>query len=129
MKPNGITTAEIVEALEAARHLPNYCDTMLALKDYEKIYKGSEFYKKTRMPLKQLYFQYSINATLTLRSLLNNLNELLAGIDADNFIAMMDEVNAKTAAAIEKEKLDIANNDFLNILMGLANNNNNNNKS
>lgn len=111
---------ELIQFLDSVHDMPNYCDRIVALKNFEKQYKKTEFYRQTHMSLQQLYMQYTLEQTLTLRIITKNINEMFNNIDADQFIAMMDEVNTKTADFIDKQKTELMNNDFMNILMGFA---------
>lgn len=119
MKTNNLSNEDIIEYLEEARKSSNYCDTILALKKYNTLYKKSAFYKQTHMPLDRLYLQYSINATLTLKALLQNVNSFITNLDTTQLEQLLDEMNEKTQAEIERNKKEIAESDILNILLGL----------
>lgn len=97
---NKLTNIEIINRLIEIRQIPNICDRQIALKQFQKQYKKSAFYRTTHKKLNMLYYEVSIENLLSLTSLLKSAQDFINGLDLQHFTELMDQVNDQTAATI-----------------------------
>lgn len=84
----------------------NPFDIMMMLRGFDKEYKTSEFYKTTKMSLKEVVEYYRILKPFNILSLKQDIQELLDGLNLDNVNEVMD----KMAATFAQENLEIQQN-------------------
>ena len=84
-----------------------FLDKIEYLADQDKEYKKSEFYKKTRIPLFELYQNFDKYKSKGL-DLAKEFNDFVEGIDLDNVIELIKEFIEK----LEKDEkiVDVLNN-------------------
>lgn len=97
---------ELYLKLNEIMQIENTFDAILALKEFEKSYKNSEFFKQTKMSVKEVVEYYKTLNPINILSLKNDLQKLVNEIDFDNFMGMFD----KMADVFAKENQDIQDN-------------------
>lgn len=89
---------EITAKLEEISTIPDFCDMVDALMVFNKDYKKTAFFKKTKMPLAKLFESYKLNKTLTLKGIFSNLQARINELDLSNITAIFDQISAQTQA-------------------------------
>lgn len=84
----------------------NPFDTIIKLKEFDKDYKGSDFYKITKMSLREAIEYYRVLKPFNILSLKQDIQELLDGLNLDNVNDVMD----KMAATFAQENAEIQQN-------------------
>ena len=108
--------SQLLYELKQIDNITNELDRIVALKQFEKQYKKSKFYKQTKMPLRMLYANLiglkfdkmitGIMQNFNIDSLANTLTEILDGVDTDslnNFFARLSDTmdpNQLAASAV-----------------------------
>ena len=105
--------SELLYELKQIDNITNELDRIVALKQFEKRYKKSKFYKQTKMPLRALYANLiglkfdkmitGIMQNFNIDSLANTLTEILDGVDTDSlnnfFVRLSDIMDPNQLAA------------------------------
>lgn len=116
---NTLTNSDISNKLDEIHAIADFCDRQEALITFEAEYKQTQFYKKTRYPLSDLYRQYVLEHVLSLQFLLNNLHNFINELDYTKLQALLSEVNANAFAEIRESAQELKSSgltDILNIL-------------
>lgn len=92
----------------------NFFDMMTAVCIFEKEYRGSEFYKTTKMPLTQVVKEYKTWSMTEPREIQNAIQKIINGLDItnlQNLIEKMSSVFAEENSEIMQEirELNIEN--------------------
>ena len=69
----------------------NYFEMILKVKDFEPIYKKSDFYKATKKPLSEVIKECKIYYALQLRDASRYIQALIDGISLDNISQILDK--------------------------------------
>lgn len=69
----------------------NFFDVVLQLKEFEKEYKQSDFFKTTKMPLFNLINEAKIFYLTNTTILIDKLNKIIDGLDVDKLLAVLQE--------------------------------------
>jgi hypothetical protein len=69
----------------------NFFDIVLQLKEFEKEYKQSEFFKQTKMPLMEIAREAKIFYLTNTSILIDKLNKIIDGLDVDKLLAVLQE--------------------------------------
>ena len=69
----------------------NFFDVVLELKEFEKEYKQSDFFKTTKMPLIDLVSEAKIFYLTNTSILIDKLNKIIDGLDVDKLLAVLQE--------------------------------------
>ena len=92
-------------------NIPNIFDMIIAAQNFEKEYKQSDFYKATKMPLKEiiktakLYYIFSYqNMIERIQSLINDLDFNKVNSLLDQFSSMFEQENDETMNMINELK-------------------------
>ena len=92
-------------------NMPNMFDMIIAAQNFEKEYKQSDFYKATKMPLKEIIKtakNYSIfsyqNMIERMQSLINDLDFNKVNSLLDQFSSMFEQENDETMTMINELK-------------------------
>lgn len=72
--------------------IENFFDMMIAVKDFEKDYKGSDFYKNTRMPLLEVIKNSKMWYVMSLDNITNYLQKIINNLNLDNISAILDRI-------------------------------------
>ena len=91
---------EITAKLEEISTIPDFCDMVETLAIFNKDYKKTVFFKKTKMPLTKLFEAYKLNKTLTLKGIFANLQARIKELDLSNITAVFDQISEQTQADI-----------------------------
>ena len=111
-----MTNTEIIDEILRIRAIKNACDRTIELKQFEKKYKKTKFYKQTRKPLQTLYYEVLVEDTLSLRVIMQSVKEFIDSLDSDKIIAMFDEVNAKTRQTMEESLASLDSSNLMDLL-------------
>lgn len=97
-----MTNQEIIEKINTLMsENENFCDLLLALKDFNKEYKKSDFYKKTRISLNRLVRQYRAYSFTNLDEIFDRIQEKINNLDLSNIQNIVDTLGFNTDREIE----------------------------
>ena len=97
-----MTNQEIIEKINTLMsENENFCDLLLALKDFNKEYKKSDFYKKTRISLNLLVRQYRAYSFTNLDEIFDRVQEKINNLDLSNVQNIVDTLGFNTDREIE----------------------------
>ena len=97
-----MTNQEIIEKINTLMsENENFCDLLLALKDFNKEYKKSDFYKKTRISLNRLIRQYRAYSFTNLDEIFDRVQEKINNLDLSNVQNIVDTLGFNTDREIE----------------------------
>lgn len=88
--------------------IENFFDMMEAVFDFEKEYKGSEFYKKTKMPLIEVIKGSKTWYALQFKDFGNKIQSLINDLDLSNINNILEQLG-DVYSQENKETLDIIN--------------------
>lgn len=71
--------------------IQNFFDFVEAVKDFEKEYKNTDFYKKTKLPVFEMIKNAKGFYLLNLDDLFVKIQEKINGLSLDNFTHILDE--------------------------------------
>lgn len=72
--------------------IDNYFDFILAVKDFDKDYKTSDFYKKTKKPLAEVMKESRVYYALQLEDLANRLQDIIDNLSLENINDLLDKI-------------------------------------
>ena len=81
----------------------NFFDMTIAAVEFEKEYKGTEFYKKTKMPLVEVIKNAKVWYSLQLNDIQNKIQKLVNGLDLEKVNSILEEV--ATVFGTENEEI------------------------
>ena len=97
-----MTNQEIIEKINTLMsENENFCDLLLALKNFNKEYKKSNFYKKTRISLNRLVRQYRAYSFTNLDEIFDRVQEKINNLDLSNIQNIVDTLGFNTDREIE----------------------------
>ena len=97
-----MTNQEIIEKINTLMsENENFCDLLLALKNFNKEYKKSGFYKKTRISLNLLVRQYRAYSFTNLDEIFDRVQEKINNLDLSNVQNIVDTLGFNTDREIE----------------------------
>lgn len=97
-----MTNQEIIEKINTLMsENENFCDLLLALKNFNKDYKKSDFYKKTRISLNRLIRQYRAYSFTNLDEVFDRVQEKINNLDLSNVQNIVDTLGFNTDREIE----------------------------
>ena len=97
-----MTNQEIIEKINTLMsENENFCDLLLALKNFNKEYKKSNFYKKTRISLNRLVKQYRTYSFTNLDEIFDRIQEKINNLDFSNVQNIVDTLGFNTDREIE----------------------------
>lgn len=97
-----MTNQEIIEKINTLMsENENFCDLLLALKNFNKDYKKSDFYKKTRISLNRLVRQYRAYSFTNLDEIFDRVQEKINNLDLSNVQNIVDTLGFNTDREIE----------------------------
>lgn len=97
-----MTNQEIIEKINTLMsENENFCDLLLALKNFNKEYKKSDFYKKTRISLNRLVKQYRAYLFTNLDEIFDRIQEKINNLDLSNVQNIVDTLGFNTDREIE----------------------------
>lgn len=97
-----MTNQEIIEKINTLMsENENFCDLLLALKNFNREYKKSNFYKKTRISLNRLVKQYRTYSFTNLDEIFDRIQEKINNLDLSNVQNIVDTLGFNTDREIE----------------------------
>lgn len=97
-----MTNQEIIEKINTLMsENENFCDLLLALKNFNREYKKSNFYKKTRISLNRLVRQYKTYSFTNLDEIFDRIQEKINNLDFSNVQNIVDTLGFNTDREIE----------------------------
>ena len=72
--------------------IENYFDMVIAIKDFEKEYKTTDFYKMTKRPLENVVKEARLHYALQLKDLGNHVQELLDNLSLENVNDILEKM-------------------------------------
>ncbi len=116
---NNLTNTDISNKIRALREIKDPCDRAVALVEFESDYKQSQFYKLTKRPLRDLYYEITIEDLLSLRTVLVNLQQFLNELDTEKLTSMFDDINAESLKTIREGLNEFNASGFEDLLHGI----------
>lgn len=89
--------------------IENFFDMVEKVVEFEKEYKGTSFYKKTKMPLMEVIKNGKVWYALRFDSLQEKIQELINGLSFENINSILDQFS-QVYAQENTETLSIINN-------------------
>lgn len=77
--------------------IQNFFDFIEAVKDFEKDYKNTDFYKKTKLPILEMIKNAKGFYFIQLNDLFDKLQEKINGLKFDSFYSIFDELSSVLA--------------------------------
>lgn len=71
--------------------IENFFDMIIAVKEFEKDYKGSDFYKTTKMPLMEVIKNSKMWYLISLNSLTHKLQTMLNNLDFERVNQILNQ--------------------------------------
>ena len=99
-----MTNVELKDKLEEIIAIEDYFDREIAISNFDKEYKGSDFFKITKKPLEDLIKGYRIDKLLSGKEIMKKLQESLNSINMDNINSVLD--NIATVFGKENEEVE-----------------------
>ena len=84
---------ELEKRIQEICAINNYFDMIEAIASFEKEYKTSDFYKKTKRSLEQVVKEARIHYALQLKDLSKYIQEMLDNLSLDNINDLMDKMS------------------------------------
>ena len=103
-----MNNSELELKIKEILSIENFFDMMEAVYDFEKEYKGSEFYKKTKMPLIEVVKGSKTWYILQFKDIGNKIQSLINGLDVSHLSEVIDQFGSIFEQE-NKETLDILN--------------------
>lgn len=72
----------------------NYFDYALNVKDFEKEYKESDFYKKTKKPLKDVLFESRFHYFFLLEGIEKRIQEVIDSLNLEKIESLMNDMSS-----------------------------------
>lgn len=72
----------------------NYFDYALSVKDFEKEYKESDFYKKTKKPLKDVLFESRFHYFFMLEGIEKRIQEVIDSLNLEKIESLMNDMSS-----------------------------------
>ena len=102
MKKELISNEELIKDIEEIfSNNDNYCDLMLALKDYNKKYKTSVFYKSTHLRIDKFAKQYNTYRLTNMQLIFKELQKKINELNLDNLVNLLDEFSLSMKGDID----------------------------
>ena len=71
----------------------NYFDMVIKVKDFEKEYKTSDFYKNTKKPLNEVIKEAKIYYALQLKDIGTTIQRVIDELDISNLNTLLDQIS------------------------------------
>ena len=104
-----MSNAELELKIKEILSIENFFDMIEKAVEFEKEYKGTSFYKKTKMPLMKVIKNSKVWYTLRFDSLQEKIQELINGLSFENINSILDQFS-QVYAQENTETLSIINN-------------------
>lgn len=88
-----MNNAELELKIKEIIAIENYFDMIIAVKDFEKDYKGSDFYKETKMSLVEVIKQAKLHYALQLSDLSSKIQKVINELNVDNLNSVLDQIS------------------------------------
>lgn len=72
--------------------IENYFDMVIAIKDFEKEYKTTDFYKMTKRPLENVVKEARLHYALQLKDLGRHIQALIDNLSVENLNELLDKI-------------------------------------
>lgn len=99
-----MNNVELEKKIREISAIDNYFDMVEAMIAFEKEYKTSDFYKKTKRPLEVVVKEARIHYALQLKDLGKRIQELLDNLSLDNVNELLDKMGGMFAQENEDIK-------------------------
>ena len=98
-------------------NMPNMFDMIIAAQNFEKEYKQSDFYKATKISLKEIIKTAKIYYTLSYQDIIEKIQSLINDLDLNNINTLLDQIGS-TFEQENNETMTMINElkDFKNIV-------------
>lgn len=106
---------ELEKKIKELLGIENYFDLVLAIKDFEKEYKTTDFFKVTKRPLEAVVKEAKIHYALQLNDLADKLQKVLDNLSLESVNELLD----KMSGVFGKENQEIT--ESLEVLKNLKN--------
>ena len=85
---------ELENKIRQISAIDNYFDMIEAIVSFEKEYKTSDFYKKTKRPLEQVIKEARIHYALQLKDLANYIQDMINNLSFENINEILDKISS-----------------------------------
>lgn len=117
-----MTNQELELKLKELLNIRNYCEYAIAVKQFEKQYKQTDFYKTSKMPLKKALMEMRIHCLFNIDNLLQKTQYFINNLDTEK----VQEIISNLGETFAVENAEISQSiELLNEIMNGNNNSNN----
>lgn len=88
-----MNNVELENKVKEILQIENYFDMVIAIKEFEKQYKGSDFYKEIKMPLIEVIKQAKLHYALQLNDFGVKVQKVIDGLNVDNLNQVLDQIS------------------------------------
>lgn len=85
---------ELQQAIQEILDKDNYFDAIEAASEFEKEYKNSEFFKKTKKPLKEVLREAKVFYTFNFKKLSEKVQTFINELDVSKLNSLFDQIAA-----------------------------------
>jgi queuine/archaeosine tRNA-ribosyltransferase len=96
---------ELNAKLQQLIKIDNYCDYIIAVKEFSPEYKKTEFYKLTKKPLEKALNEMKLHNLINMKSMIKRIQELIDGLNFDNVQQLIEDFSNMYA----QENADVQN--------------------
>ncbi len=96
---------ELNTKLQQLIKIDNYCDYVIAVKEFSSEYKKTEFYKLTKKPLEKALNEMKLHNLINMKGMIKRIQELIDGLNFDNVQQLIEDFSNMYA----QENADIQN--------------------
>lgn len=84
---------ELEAKIKEIINIENYFDMVIAMKNFEKDYKNTEFYKVTKQPLEVVIKNAKIHYTLQFTNIKKNIQDFVNNFDMSSLENLMNQIS------------------------------------
>lgn len=111
---------ELNAKLQELIKIDNYCDYVIAVKEFSSEYKKTEFYKLTKKPLEKALNEIKLHNLINMKGIISRIQQIIDGLNFDNVQQLVEDFSNMYA----QENADIQ--DIISNFVNTTGNNNQN---
>lgn len=92
---------ELETKVKELLEIENFFDMIIAVKDFEKEYKGSDFYKITKMPLMEVIKNSKMWYVINFKEITSNIQKMINNLDMSKMNDIINQFGDTFAAENE----------------------------
>ena len=88
-----MNNVELEQKIKEIIAIENYFDMKIAINEFESEYKQSDFYKKIKMPLKDIVYEARMHYALHLEGIGDKIQKIINGLSLEKFNELLDQIS------------------------------------